>query len=67
MTTFAVGSLVAARGREWVVLPDSSDDFLVLQKSCFILIERFPEILNTFIIFHFYFRFLPCLTCLILC
>ena len=31
MTTFAVGSLVAARGREWVVLPDSSDDFLVLR------------------------------------
>ncbi|HQD69148.1 MAG TPA: DEAD/DEAH box helicase, partial [Ornithinibacter sp.] len=31
MTAFAVGSLVAARGREWVVLPDSSDDFLVLR------------------------------------
>ena len=31
MTTFAVGSLVAARGREWVVLPDSTDDFLVLR------------------------------------
>jgi len=31
VTTFAVGSLVAARGREWVVLPDSSDDFLVLR------------------------------------
>ena len=31
MTTYAVGSLVAARGREWVVLPDSSDDFLVLR------------------------------------
>lgn len=31
MTVFAVGSLVAARGREWVVLPDSSDDFLVLR------------------------------------
>jgi superfamily II DNA or RNA helicase len=31
MTTYAVGSLVKARGREWVVLPDSSDDFLVLQ------------------------------------
>ena len=31
MTTFAVGSLVAARGREWVVLPDSSEDFLVLR------------------------------------
>ncbi len=28
---YAVGSLVAARGREWVVLPDSSDDFLVLR------------------------------------
>ncbi|QXT62881.1 helicase-related protein [Tessaracoccus palaemonis] len=31
MTAFAVGSLVATRGREWVVLPDSSDDFLVLR------------------------------------
>ncbi len=31
MTSFAVGSLVAARGREWVVLPDSSADFLVLR------------------------------------
>ena len=29
--TFAVGSLVAARGREWVVLPESEDDFLVLR------------------------------------
>ena len=27
----AVGSLVTARGREWVVLPESSDDFLVLR------------------------------------
>jgi hypothetical protein len=24
--TFTVGSLVRARGREWVVLPDSADD-----------------------------------------
>ncbi|ONI92396.1 helicase [Saccharothrix sp. ALI-22-I] len=31
MTSFAVGSLVQARGREWVVLPDSSADFLVLR------------------------------------
>ena len=31
MTAFAVGSLVSARGREWVVLPDSTDDFLVLR------------------------------------
>lgn len=31
MTTYAVGSLVSARGREWVVLPDSTDDFLVLR------------------------------------
>ena len=31
MTTYAGGSLVAARGREWVVLPDSPDDFLVLR------------------------------------
>lgn len=29
--TFAVGSLVRARGREWVVLPDSDDTMLVLQ------------------------------------
>jgi superfamily II DNA or RNA helicase len=29
--TFAVGSLVSARGRDWVVLPESSDDFLVLR------------------------------------
>jgi len=29
--TFAVGSLVKARGREWVVLPESEDDLLVLR------------------------------------
>jgi superfamily II DNA or RNA helicase len=29
--SFAVGSLVRARGREWVVLPDSDDDLLVLR------------------------------------
>lgn len=29
--TFTVGSLVKARGREWVVLPDSTDDLLVLR------------------------------------
>ena len=29
--TFAVGSLVRARGREWVVLPDSQEDLLVLR------------------------------------
>jgi len=29
--TFAVGSLVRARGREWVVLPESSDDLLVIR------------------------------------
>lgn len=29
--SYAVGSLVKARGREWVVLPDSSDDLLVLR------------------------------------
>ncbi|RJQ26588.1 ATP-dependent helicase [Candidatus Parcubacteria bacterium] len=29
--TYAVGSLVKARGREWVVLPDSSNDLLVLR------------------------------------
>jgi superfamily II DNA or RNA helicase len=29
--TYTVGSLVAARGREWVVLPESEDDMLVLR------------------------------------
>lgn len=29
--SFPVGSLVKARNREWVVLPESEDDFLVLQ------------------------------------
>src|SRR5690606_13342386 len=29
--TFAVGSLVRARDREWVVLPESTDDLLVLR------------------------------------
>lgn len=29
--TYAVGSLVHARGREWVVLPESTDDFLVVR------------------------------------
>jgi hypothetical protein len=29
--TFAVGSLVKARGREWVVLPESADEMLVLR------------------------------------
>jgi superfamily II DNA or RNA helicase len=29
--TFAVGSLVHARGREWVVLPESEEDLLVLR------------------------------------
>ena len=29
--TFAVGSLVRARGREWVVLPESEGDLLVLR------------------------------------
>ena len=31
MPSFATGSLVRARGREWVVLPDSEPDFLVLR------------------------------------
>ena len=31
MTTFAPGSLVRARGREWVVLPDSDAELLVLR------------------------------------
>ena len=29
--TFAVGSLVKARGREWVVLPESADEMLILR------------------------------------
>ncbi len=29
--SFAVGSLVKARGREWVVLPESDDDLLVMR------------------------------------
>ena len=29
--SFAVGSLVKARGRGWVVLPESADDFLILR------------------------------------
>src|SRR5215212_2536171 len=29
--TFAVGSLVKARGREWVVLPESEEDLLILR------------------------------------
>lgn len=29
--SFAVGSLVRARGREWVVLPESSDDMVVVR------------------------------------
>ena len=28
-TDFAIGSLVTARGRDWVVLPESDPDFLV--------------------------------------
>lgn len=31
MSTYAPGSLVAARGREWVVLPGSDDELLVLR------------------------------------
>lgn len=31
MNDYAVGSLVRARGREWVVRPDSSDDVLMLR------------------------------------
>ncbi len=30
-STFTIGSLVRTRGREWVVLPESSDDLLVLR------------------------------------
>ncbi|KAA0235920.1 MAG: ATP-dependent helicase [Actinobacteria bacterium] len=29
--SFAVGTLVRARGREWVVLPDSADDFVLVR------------------------------------
>ena len=29
--TFAIGSLIKARGREWVVLPESADDLLVVR------------------------------------
>ena len=29
--SFSVGTLVKARGREWVVLPESQDDFLVVR------------------------------------
>ena len=31
MTTYTPGSLVHSRGREWVVLPESDPDFLVLR------------------------------------
>jgi superfamily II DNA or RNA helicase len=31
MMTYAVGSLVKTRGREWVVLPDSGEEWLVLR------------------------------------
>ena len=31
MNNYAVGSLVKARGREWVVLPNSNDDWLMLR------------------------------------
>ncbi len=29
--SFAIGSLVKARGREWVVLPESGEQMLVLR------------------------------------
>ena len=29
--SFTVGTLVRARGREWVVLPESQDDFIVVR------------------------------------
>ena len=29
--TYAVGSLVKARGREWVVLPESNEELLVVR------------------------------------
>ncbi|MBW2079311.1 MAG: helicase, partial [Deltaproteobacteria bacterium] len=30
-SSFSIGSLVQARGREWVVLPDSKEDLLILR------------------------------------
>src|SRR6188768_3136948 len=30
-TSYAIGSLVKARGREWVVLPNDDDDILMLR------------------------------------
>jgi hypothetical protein len=29
--SYAVGSLIRARSREWIVLPESQDDFLILR------------------------------------
>ena len=31
--SFAAGSLVEARGREWIVLPESEGDLLVLMQN----------------------------------
>lgn len=31
LTTYPIGSLVNTRGREWVVLPDSTDDLLIVK------------------------------------
>jgi superfamily II DNA or RNA helicase len=31
ITTYAAGSLISARGRDWVVLPESSGDFLIVR------------------------------------
>ena len=31
MSRFAIGTLVKARGREWVVLPESQDDLVMLR------------------------------------
>jgi hypothetical protein len=30
-TTYSIGSLVTARGREWVVLPDSTDELIIVK------------------------------------
>jgi hypothetical protein len=38
--TYALGSLVEARGREWVVLPESEEDLLVLRPIEAALIAR---------------------------
>ena len=38
--TFAVGSLVRARGREWVVLPESEEDLLAKRSDALLDAHR---------------------------